>query len=52
MKRLHARGLLKTIAFDLQKQLDENVKTKIIFDVLMKRLKRIQENTYQKIDWS
>jgi len=52
MKKIYAKGVLRMIAYDMNIQLDNEVSSKTIYDSVLKRLKQLQDNEWQKIDWS
>jgi hypothetical protein len=53
MRTIHARGILKIISYDLQKQLEnEDLSTQQILVSLKKRIGRLKKNTYEKIYWN
>lgn len=52
MKTIHAKGVLRMIAYDMNTQLDNEVDCKTIFKSVHKRLDQLQDNTWQKVDWS
>jgi len=53
MRTIRAKGILRTIAFDINTQINNGIDTKIIFKGAVKRLEQLDvKQNYIKIDWS
>ena len=52
VRSINAREKLIQINYDLSKQLDNNISIKVILSSVKKRLERIKDTKWQKVDWT
>ena len=49
---VHAKQVLRMIAYDINQQLDNDVSTETIYNSVSKRLEQLIDNKYRRVDWS
>jgi len=52
VRKIIARKLLTELSYDLAKMLESELSTKKIFNSVTKRLSRVEDNKWQRVDWS
>ena len=51
IRKIHVKGILRLIAFDIVLALDRKQDLKVFVEGLKKRLERLENKPYQKVVW-